>query len=73
MGNLITRNIKLESDFKYLRENTDFTEEKLLLFHSSFYIDAPEGRMDKERFCSLFERSFNNCGQLQNNALWKLS
>ena len=64
---------KKEKDIKYLKENTNFSEAKLEYFHQCFFKDVPDGLMSKENFCTLFEHSFNNFGQLQNDAFWKFS
>ena len=76
MGNIITRNENQKKkyyDIKYLKENTNFSDVKLEYFHQCFLKDVPDGQMSKEIFCTLFERSFTNFGQLQNDAFWKIS
>ena len=76
MGNTNTRNESQKKkyyDIKYLKENTAFSEEKLEYFHQCFFKDVPTGLMSKENFCTMFERSFTNIGQLQNDAFWKFS
>ena len=76
MGNTNARNENQKKkyyDIKYLKENTKFSEAKLEYFHKCFLKDVPNGLMSKENFCTLFEHSFNNFGQLQNDAFWKFS
>ena len=76
MGNTNGRNENQKKkyyDIKYLKENTSFSEIKLEYFHECFFKDVPDGRMSKQKFCTMFENSFTNFGQLPNDAFWKFS
>jgi Ca2+-binding EF-hand superfamily protein len=43
-----------DDDLKFLKSNTQYSEEEIQAWHSGFLKDCPSGRLDKKQFLNVY-------------------